>query len=64
MVQWVTTAVPRLLHRAQRMAQKGGRLRIASSQRTTPTPSEREAARAPHLDVGMSSMSQNHVSHP
>lgn len=39
------TPIGQLLHRAQRMAQKGGRLRIASSQRTTPTPSEREVKR-------------------
>jgi len=39
------TPIGQLLHRAQRMNQKGGRLRIASSQRTTPTPSEREVKR-------------------
>jgi len=39
------TPIGQLLHRAQRMAQRGGRLKIASSQRTTPTPSEREVKR-------------------
>lgn len=32
------TPIGQLLHRAQKMAQRGGRLRIASSQRPTPTP--------------------------
>ncbi len=35
----------RLLHRAQRMAQRGGRLRISSNRRVTPTPSEGREAR-------------------
>eukprot|EP00438_Fugacium_kawagutii_P007860 Skav210125 [mRNA] locus=scaffold2194:318535:320046:+ [translate_table: standard] len=34
------TPIGQLLHRAQKMAQRGGRLRIASSQRPTPTPTD------------------------
>ena len=52
------TPIGQLLHRAQRMAQRGGRLRISSNRRVTPTPSEgREAKRARTTPVQTSSAS-------